>query len=263
MPLKGKQGVQPVAERRLIYGVNPVLEALRARPDEIERVQIAEGALSGVPGSEIRERARSAGIAVDRVPKESLSASARGGVHQGVVAQLREFQYATLEEVISAAETSGRPLAALALDGIQDPQNLGAIVRSAHALGAHGVIIPKDRSAQVTPAVAKAAAGATEHCKIARVVNLSRALEDLKQAGAWVIAAVSAGGESLPQADLRGPLTVVIGGEASGIREGVLKHCDLRLAIPMSGKIGSLNASVAAGIILYEIARQRQHGGSV
>src|SRR5262249_1991738 len=263
MRLKSRQGVQAAPKRRLIYGVNPVLEALRARPDEIERVQIAESALSGESGAEIRARARLAGIALDRVPKENLALVAGGAAHQGVVAQLRELQYSTLDQMVDAAASSGRPLTALALDGIQDPQNLGAIIRSAHALGAHGVIIPKDRSAQVTPAVAKAAAGAIEHCRIARVVNLSRALEDLKQAGAWVVAAVSAGGERLPEADLRGPVAVVIGGEASGIRDGVLKHCDFRVTIPMSGKIGSLNASVAAGIILYEIARQRQRSSSV
>lgn len=263
MALKDKQGPEHAPTRRLVYGVNPVLEALRARPDEIERLRVAEGSLTGKSGSELLARARSAGIALERVPRQSLSSLAQGGAHQGVVAQLREFRYATLEELMAGAQSSGRPLLAIALDNIQDPQNLGAIIRSAHAFGVQGVIIPQDRSAQVTPAVAKASAGAIEHCQLVRVVNLSRALEELKQAGAWVMGAVSEGGEKLSEVRLAGPLVVVIGGEANGIRRGVLKHCDLQVSIPMPGGIGSLNASVAAGIILYEIARRLERGGPV
>lgn len=250
---------EPPAEsgKRLVYGVNPVLESLRAHPDEVERLYLSQAGSGGSSISEIQSQARQAGIPIEQVPRERLAAMVGRSPHQGVVARLRDFRYAELGELMEESELSGRPLLAVALDRIQDPQNLGAIIRSAHALGAHGVVIPKDRSAQVTAAVAKASAGATEHCKVARVVNLSRALEEIKEAGAWVVAAVSGSGESLSQAKLDGPLALVIGGEADGIRAGVLKHCDLQVSIPIPGKIASLNASVAAGILLYEVARQR------
>jgi len=144
------------------------------------------------------------------------------------------------------------------LDSITDPQNLGAIIRSAHALGAHGVVVGKDRAAGVTGAVAKVSAGAVEHCKVARVVNLSRALEELKQAGLWIAAADPASKATVWNAKLDGPLALVVGAEGEGVRKGVLDHCDFRLSIPMAGQVASLNASVSAAILLYEVVRQRQ-----
>jgi 23S rRNA (guanosine2251-2'-O)-methyltransferase len=147
------------------------------------------------------------------------------------------------------------------LDGLQDPHNLGAVIRSADALGAHGVVLPKDRSVGVTPAVARASAGAVEHVPVARVTNLSRALEELKASGLWVAAADPAGDQLLWGARLDGPLAVVIGAEGAGVRPGVLKHCDLRLRIPMEGRVASLNASVSAALVLYEVARQRGLAG--
>jgi 23S rRNA (guanosine2251-2'-O)-methyltransferase len=242
---------------RYVYGVNPVLEALRARADKVERLYLAEGQLAARAAAEILSRAREAGVRVERVPRERLASLAEGGVHQGVVAELRGFDYAELGDVLAAAEASGRPPLLVVLDGIQDPHNLGAIIRSAHALGAHGVVIPRDRAVPVTGAVAKASAGAVEHCPVARVVNLSRALEELKEAGMWVAAADPHSDQPLWGARLDGPLAVVVGAEGAGVREGVLKHCDLRLRIPMLGQVGSLNASVSAAILLYEAARQR------
>lgn len=247
---------------RHVYGVNPVIEALRVRADEVDRLYITEGQLGSKAAAEILSRARDAGVRVERVPRERLASLAEGGVHQGVVAELRGFQYAELPDLLEAAEASGRPPLIVVLDGVQDPHNLGAIIRSAHALGAHGVVIGKDRAVPVTGLVAKASAGAVEHCPIARVVNISRALEELKEAGVWVAAADVDSQEPLWKARLDGPLAIVVGAEGAGVREGVLKHCDFRLRIPMAGQVGSLNASVSAAILLYEVARQRGVGVS-
>jgi 23S rRNA (guanosine2251-2'-O)-methyltransferase len=242
---------------RYVYGVNPVLEALRAHAERVERIFTAEGQLAAKAAAEIFSRARDSGVRVERVPRERLAVMADGGVHQGVIAELRGFEYVELEDLLEAAEESGRPALLVVLDGIQDPHNFGAIIRSAHALGAHGVVIAKDRAVPVTGVVAKASAGAVEHCPIARVVNLSRTLEELKEAGVWIAAADPDSKEPLWSARLDGPLALVVGAEGAGVREGVLKHCDFRLGIPMLGQVGSLNASVSAAILLYEAARQR------
>lgn len=247
---------------RYVYGINPVLEALRARAEEVDRLFVAEGQVGAKAAAEILSRARDSGIRVERVTRERLGSLADGGVHQGVVAELRGFQYAELRDILDAAEASGRPALVVVLDGIQDPHNLGAIIRSAHALGAHGVVIGKDRAVPITGVVAKASAGAVEHCPIARVVNISRALEELKEAGLWTAAADPESREPLWGARLDGPLALVVGAEGAGVREGVLKHCDFRLGIPMAGQVGSLNASVSAAILLYEVARQRSAGAA-
>ena len=242
---------------RFVFGVNPVLEALRAHPDEVERLWVADGQVAKGPAAEILSRAQKAKVRVDRASRERLASMAEGGVHQGVVAELKGFEYVELEDLLEAAEQSGRPALVCVLDGIQDPHNLGAILRSAYALGAHGVVLPKDRAAAITGAVAKASAGAVEHVKVARVVNLSRALETLKEAGLWIAAADPEGDRTIWDAPLDGPLAIVVGAEGKGVREGVLGHCDFRLQIPMAGRLGSLNASVSAGLLLYEVARQR------
>lgn len=256
----GRRGpqVRTPDDDRYLYGVNPVLEALRARPDQLERLLVAEGHLSASAAAEVLSRARDAGVKVERVPREKLNGLSGGGVHQGVVARVRTFEYATLEDILASAAASGRPPLVVVLDGIQDPHNLGAIIRSAHALGAHGVVIAQDRAAQVTGAVAKASAGAVEHCAVARVTNVRRALEDLKEAGLWVAAADPEGTVDLPQAPLDGPVAVVVGAEGPGVRQGVLEACDHRVRIPMMGKVASLNASVSAALLLYEVLRQRQ-----
>lgn len=221
------------------------------------RLYFAEGLEHSPAGAELKKRAATAQVRWEVLPKERLSALAAGGVHQGVVAEVKAFSYASLEEIIAAADKSGNPGLVVALDGVQDPHNLGAIIRSAHALGAHGVVLPKDRAAQVTGVVAKSSAGALEHSRIARVVNLSRALETLKEAGYWVAAFSADGDTALWDAKLDGKVVLVVGAEGDGVREGVLNHCDFRVKIPMAGKVDSLNASVAAGLALYEIVRQR------
>lgn len=243
-------------ERRYVWGINPVLEALRAHPDKVEHLYVTKGQVPEKAASEIFSRAKEARVRITQVPRERLSQMAPG-VHQGVVAELKTFEYAALEDILDAAKASGQAPLVVLLDGIEDPQNLGAIIRSAHALGAHGVVIPKDRAAGVTGAVAKASAGAIEHCLLARVVNLSRALEQLKEAGLWSAALVPGAELSLPKARLDGPTALVIGAEGGGVREGVLKHCDFQVSIPMAGRLGSLNASVSAALALYEVARQR------
>lgn len=244
-------------DRRYVYGVKPVLEALRAHPGEVEGLLVADGDLHRGQAAEIFARARDAGVRVQKLPREKLLALSDGGVHQGIVAELRSFSYCELEDILDAAKATERPPLVVVLDGIQDPQNLGAIVRSAHAFGAHGVVIGKDRAAQVTAAASKASAGATERTMIARVTNVSRALEQLKEAGVWIAAADPEGDRLLWEARLDGPIGIVVGAEGAGIREGVLKHCDLRVHVPMSGQLASLNASVSAGVLLCEVARQR------
>ncbi len=240
-----------------LYGVNPVLEALRAHPGTLSRVYLAEGAVGPRVAGELLALAAGRGIRVERVDRARLERLAEGGVHQGVVAEAREFQYLELEALVEqAGAASPAPLLVL-LDGIQDPHNLGAIVRSAHALGAQGVVLQKDRAAAVTPAVVKASAGAVLHTPVARVTNLSRALEALKKAGYWSCALDPEGDRPPWKADLKGALAVVVGAEGAGVRPGVLGHCDFRLRIPMAGQVDSLNASVSAGVLLYEVARQR------
>jgi 23S rRNA (guanosine2251-2'-O)-methyltransferase len=241
----------------VIFGINPVLEVLRARPGNIEKLYVGEGAVNPRVAGEIFSRAKEAGLKVETVDRERLGRITDGEVHQGVVAQVREFEYLGLDELIAQSKSSDRPPLIVLLDGIQDPHNLGAIIRSAHAFGAHGVVVMKDRAAGITGVVVKASAGATAHCPVCRVTNLSRALEQLKEAGFWSVAADPDGNQSLYQAKLEGPLAVVIGGEGAGVRKGVLGHCDYRVRIPMVGQVASLNASVSAGVLLSEIARQR------
>lgn len=242
---------------RVVYGIHPVLEALRVRAAEVERLLLVEGALPSRVAGEVLALAQAARVRVERVARESLGELAEGGVHQGVAAELRAYRYAELEDLLGAAKKAGQPPLVVVLDGIQDPHNLGAIIRSAHGLGAHGVVLGKDRAAGITAAVAKASAGAVEHLRVARVTNVSRALEELKTAGLWVAAADPKGDTPLWDAPLEGPIALVVGAEGEGVRPGVLGHSDFRLRIPMTAGSASLNASVAAALLLYEVCRQR------
>jgi 23S rRNA (guanosine2251-2'-O)-methyltransferase len=238
---------------RFVYGINPVLEALRAHPKDVVRVLLERGkdGKRSTGGDRVAQAAEQAGVRVDHTPFGEIQRRSAGGVHQGVGAELAEFRYLELEDVI-------HPNAfLLLLDGVTDPQNLGALVRSAHALGAHAVVLPKDRAAGVTPAAVKAAAGAIEHCRIARVTNLARAVEQLKEAGIWTVALAGDGDRELADIDLRTPIALVMGSEGGGVRPLVRKTCDHVARIPMAGKVGSLNVSAAGAIALYEVARQR------
>ncbi|MGZ6141789.1 MAG: 23S rRNA (guanosine(2251)-2'-O)-methyltransferase RlmB [Myxococcales bacterium] len=237
---------------RFVYGVNPVLEALKARPGDVVRVVVEARRSHGA--EKVAAAAAVAGVRVETLSPGDLQRRAHGGVHQGVGAELAEFQYAELEDLL---ELPG-PAFLLALDGVTDPQNLGALVRSAHALGAAGVVLPKDRAAGVTPAAFKAAAGALEHCRIVRVTNLARAIEQMKEAGIWTVALAADGEKELDEIDLTAPTALVLGSEGSGVRPLVRKTCDHVARIGMAGKVGSLNVAVAGAIALYEVARQRK-----
>lgn len=241
-----------MSARRVVYGINPVREALRAR--RARAVFLADGVKAALV---LGPEARAAGAQVETRPREELDALAgAGAAHQGAIALCGDFAYAELDDVVAAA--GGAPPLVLVLDGVQDPGNLGALVRSAHVLGAHGVVIPKDRAAAVTPAVVKSSAGATEHTPIAQVTNLARALDELKQRGIWITGAVLSDDAALPwQVDLAGPSALVIGSEGKGMRQLVEKHCDFRVRIPLAGKVGSLSAPAAGAALLYEAARQR------
>ena len=253
-----RPGPGGAATDRYAWGANPLLELLRARPQDVERVFVAQGVRTAGPAGEVVARARKAGIQVDHVPRERLDRMAQGGAHQGLVAEVRHFDYAPLELLVERAKAQGRLALLVVLDGVQDPHNLGAIIRSAHGFGAQGVIVPKDRAANVTGAVAKASAGALAHCPVARVTNLSRTLEALRDEGFWSVVLAPDGGSPIFDLKLDGPLVLVVGAEGEGVRDLVASKCDFRASIPMGGKVGSFNASVSAGVALYEIVRQRQ-----
>ena len=242
---------------RIVYGVNPVKELVSTRAGQVSVVYVAVG-LDGREASVLRELCRNRQVTLEERERDELDALA--GVearHQGVVAIAGELIYAELEQVLEDAKDSQRPPLLVVLDGIQDPHNFGAIVRSSAVLGAHGVVIAKDRAVPVTPAVVKASAGATEHLPIARVTNLVRAMETIKEAGLWIVGAVVGAAPPPAAVDLKGPIALVVGAEGKGLRPLVERSCDHRVRIPMPGAALSLNVSVAAGILLYEVARQR------
>lgn len=252
-PIRPEALQEPVGPaENLITGRNPIREAIRAGRD-LEHLLVAKGELTG-SAREIVMMARENGIVVQTVERTRLDAMAPN--HQGMIAVASAFRYAQLEDMFRLASERGEDPLLVVLDGITDPHNLGAIIRSAECAGAHGVIVPERRAVGLTPAAVKASAGAVEHLPVARVGNLSRLLETLKTQGLWVIAA-DAHGEKYTQLDLSGPLALVIGSEGEGISRLVLEKCDARAALPVLGKIDSLNASVAAGVLLYEVRRQR------
>lgn len=241
----------------VVYGVNPVVEVLSANAESVERVYVAEGARVH-DLDRIYDLARRAGVRVERIPRERVARLAGGKVHQGVVAEVAEARYVEPEDLVAIAKGRDEAPLLVALDQIQDPIHLGTALRSAHALGGHGVIVPKDRAVGLTPAAIKASAGASAHVPVARATNLSRTLDDLKEAGVWIIGA-DMGGEPCDLADLTGPVCLVIGSEGKGLRPLTKQHCDRIVAIPMVGEgVGSLSASAAASILLYEVARQRR-----
>jgi 23S rRNA (guanosine2251-2'-O)-methyltransferase len=238
---------------RLVLGVNAVRAALTERPREVQKLYLKPGGEDG----EIALLARSLGLRWQTRSPEQLTRMGQGEKHQGVIAELADFRYLSLKELLDGIPAT-EPALLMLLDGIEDPHNLGAIIRSAAILGAHGVVLPRDRAAGVTPAVGRAAAGALESSRIAQVVNLSRALEEMKERGLWAVVAEQAAPQPAWKADLTGPVVIVVGSEGKGVRPLVRRHCDLALRIPMQGRLGSLNASVAAGVLLYEAVRQRR-----
>lgn len=243
---------------RVVYGVNPVKELLRGGGEGLDELWLAEGARSGAL-AELERQAREAGARVKHAPRPKLDRLAGADRHQGVVAVLSgEFRYAELEEVLAAAKARGEPPLLVILDGVEDPQHLGAIARSAVALGAHGLVIPRDRATGVTGTVVKASAGVIERCPVVRVVNVSRIIDELKEAGVWSVALAADGDRDLRALDLRGPTALVLGSEGEGIRHLVKKTCDHVARIGMVGGVESLSVSAAAAVALYEAARQRR-----
>jgi len=243
----------------LIIGRNPVTEALKSGRT-IEKLLVMKGSEKTL--SNLIAMAKDRGIPVYFNDKARMDKLSDGGSHQGVGAYVSSYEYCEVEDIIAAAEGKGEDPFVIILDGIEDPHNLGAIMRSAEGAGAHGIIIPKRRAVGVTGVVAKASAGAIEYVPVARVSNISRTIEDLKQEGFW-IAAVDMSSTLYYQANLRGKLAIVIGNEGDGISKLVRQNCDFTVSIPMCGRVQSLNASNAAAIIMYEVRRQRNIVGGV
>ena len=243
---------------RIVYGTNPVRELLRAGGSEVSELWLSDAGTRGGAFAELERLARAAGAKVRSAPRQRLDRLAGTDRHQGIVAVVADFRYADLDDIMAAARASGRPPLLVVLDGVEDPQNLGAIIRSAHALGAHGVVIPRDRAASVTPAVAKASAGAVERLPVARVTNVAKAIEALKEEGVWSVALAADAERTLGDLDLRGPTALVLGSEGEGLRPLVRRTCDLAARVPMLGDIDSLSVSASAAIALYETARQRR-----
>jgi 23S rRNA (guanosine2251-2'-O)-methyltransferase len=235
----------------LIYGINPVLEALRAkRVGELRVSARASGRLDEVIALAVRS-----GVVVRRVPDVELDRAARGGVHQGVIADVREAASVSVEDLVAKA---AGPALIVVLDGIEDPHNLGAILRTADAAGAHGVVRQSRHAAPLGGATAKASAGAVAHVRIAEVVNIARALEHLKAAGVWTVGLAGDAPQTYDAMDYSLPTALVVGAEGTGLRRLVRERCDWLVSIPMHGHVQSLNVSVAAGVALFEALRQRR-----
>ena len=239
----------------VIEGRNAVIEALRAGV-AIDKIFIARGETDSALGH-IASTAREKGVVVVDADRRKLDGMSRTHSHQGVIALAAVREYASVDDILSAARDRGEPPLILVCDELSDPHNLVAVIRTADAAGAHGVIIPKRRSAGLTAVVGKTSAGAVAHVPVARVPNLPSLLRELKDAGVWVFGAAMTGSTPLYQADLKGPAAIVIGSEGAGLGRLVEETCDFTVSIPMFGKINSLNASAAAAVLLYEAVRQR------
>ena len=234
-----------------IEGRNAVMEAFRSG-QVIDKLFILDGCQDG-PVRSIAREARKKDTIINYVPKERLDQLSQTGSHQGVIAQIAAYEYSTVEDILEKAREKGEPPFIFLLDNIEDPHNLGAIIRTA---GAHGVIIPKRRAVGLTATVAKTSAGALNYTPVAKVTNLGKTIDELKEAGIWFVCA-DMDGDRMYDLNLKGPIGMVIGNEGEGVSRLIREKCDFTAAIPMKGDIDSLNASVAAGILAYEIVRQR------
>ena len=237
-----------------IEGRNAVLEAFRSGKT-IDKVFILDGCRDGQVMTVVRE-AKKAGTIINYVDKERLDAMSKTGHHQGVIANAAAYEYAEIDDIFKAAEEKNEAPFIFILDGIEDPHNLGAIIRTANLCGAHGVIIPKRRAVGLTATVAKTSAGALNYTPVAKVTNIGNTIDELKKSGMWFVCA-DMGGTCMYNLDLKGPIGLVIGNEGEGVSRLVREKCDFIASIPMKGNIDSLNASVAAGVMAYEIVRQR------
>ena len=239
----------------MIEGRNAVIEALRTQTN-IDKIYIQRGETDKTLGH-IASKARAAGIVVVEADRRKLDGMSRTHAHQGVIALAAVREYVSLEDILADAAAKGEQPLLVVCDEISDPHNLGAIIRTAYCAGAHGVIIPKRRSAGLTSIVAKTSAGAVSHMKVARVPNIPALLKDLKKQGIWVFGTAADGTTGLYQADLKGPAAIVIGSEGDGMTRLAAENCDFLVSIPMKGDLNSLNASASAAILLYEAVRQR------
>lgn len=244
-------------EEFTIEGRNAVTEAYRSgRP--IDKLYVLDGCQDGAVMT-IKREAKKAGTPLKFVTKERLDQMSETGKHQGVIAVAAAYTYAEVEDILEAADRKKEPPFLFLLDGIEDPHNLGAIIRTANLAGAHGVIIPKNRAVGLTATVARTSAGALNYTPVARVTNLAKTIEDLKKRGIWFVCA-DMDGTTMYDLDLKGAIGVVIGNEGEGVGRLVREKCDMIASIPMKGDIDSLNASVAAGVLAYEVVRQRLDG---
>ena len=241
-------------EETKIEGRNAVIEAFRAGKP-IDKLFVLDGCQDG-PVKTILREARKGDTIIQFVKKERLDQMSETGKHQGVIAYAAAYEYAEVDDILKAAEEKGEAPFIILLDGIEDPHNLGAIIRTANQAGAHGVIIPKRRAVGLTATVARTSAGALNYTPVAKVTNLTATMEELKKQGIWFVCA-DMQGEVMYRQNLTGPIGLVIGNEGEGVSRLVKEHCDFNTAIPMHGEIDSLNASVAAGVLMYEIVRQR------
>ncbi|MDD9314431.1 23S rRNA (guanosine(2251)-2'-O)-methyltransferase RlmB [Cytobacillus firmus] len=237
-----------------IIGKNPVIEALKSERD-INKIFIAEGSQSGQM-QQVIDLAKSAGVLVQFVPKKKIDGMAEGN-HQGVIAQVAAYQYAEIDDLFAAAEKKNEAPFFLLLDEIEDPHNLGSIMRTADAVGAHGIIIPKRRAVGLTATVAKASTGAIEYIPVVRVTNMARTIDELKERGVWIAGTDAKGKQDYRQMDGAMPLGLVIGSEGKGMGRLIRDKCDFLINLPMAGHVTSLNASVAAALLMYEVYRKR------
>lgn len=245
-------------ENNIICGRNSVLEALRSGR-EIDRLLIAHG-VSGGSVTEITAKCRARGVLIKEISPQKLDYYCGGANHQGVAVMLASQRYSTVDDMLALAKERDEKPFLIICDGLEDPHNLGAVIRTAEAAGAHGVIIPERRSASLNATVAKAACGALEYVPVARVTNLAATVDELKKRGLWIFGA-DMDGSDYTATDFDTPCALVIGNEGKGMGTLITKKCDMVLSLPMSGKINSLNASVAAGILMYEVVRSRNKSG--
>lgn len=237
-----------------IEGRNVVLEALRSQ-QSVDKLLVLEETKEGALLHLLKE-GKKRGCIIQRVSKKRLDQISQTGRHQGVIAFVSSYPYMEVEEILERAKEKGEPPFLILLDGIEDPHNLGAIIRSANLAGAHGVILPKRRAVGITAVAARASAGAVAYTPVARVTNLSQTMEALKEQGIWFVCG-DMKGDSMYEVDLKGPIGLVMGNEGSGVSRLVKEHCDFFASIPMKGEIESLNVSVATGVLAFEISRQR------
>ena len=242
-------------ESRIIEGRNAVLEAFRAGKT-IDRLFVLDGCKDGPVQTIMREAKKHKDTVVSFVKKERLDQLSETGKHQGVIAYAASYEYAEVDDILAKAAAKNEDPFVIILDNIEDPHNLGAIIRTANLAGAHGVIIPKHRAVGLTATVAKASAGAINYTPVAKVTNIVKTIEELKEKGLW-FACADMGGTEMYKLNLKGPIGIVIGNEGSGVGRLVKEKCDMIASIPMKGDIDSLNASVAAGVLAFEVVRQR------